>query len=206
MREMRDWEFWGWVAYGLLATSVVGDAVEQLRKRWPEMSDKLPSFFNGAFWAFLPLVLLILGSIVFVCREFGWIGSNQAVTGVVSVPQTSGLNFVKTDLKLQFFGDHRIPTEASSTNVATWFAYYSPSIQMMLRDAEGKETQGQSVGPTWAIFVTLDTPSAMRQGIVSFSNPEKAPPMEVRFANSRSMVVTANGQIPAGVVEIHIEH
>jgi len=202
---MRDWGLWEWAAYGSLALSIIGDAVEQLRKRWPDVSVKFPPFFDTAAWAFLPLTLLIVGSIIFVCRELGWVGSREYLMDGKVIPQTASLKFVKTSLRLQFFGDNRLPIAVNLQNVATWYAYYSSSIQVRFQDASGKEIEDPQVPPTWAIFVSLDLPSSYQQGIISFSNPEKASQMEVRMANSRAIIATVSGQLPSGVLEVYIQ-
>jgi len=74
---MRDWGIWEWAAYGTLALSIIGDAIEQARRRWPSMSVKLPEFFNGPLWAFFPLVFLILGTAIFLGRELGLLGNRS---------------------------------------------------------------------------------------------------------------------------------
>ena len=117
----------------------------------------------------------------------------------------AGTEFVGTSLLLQFFGDHRIPVELTAKNVASWFAYYSPSIGLKWSSSEGVEQNGPTMGPTWAIFVVFETSSLYRQGLVSFSNPELAPPLEIRSYTTKSLVVTAANSIPAGVLEISIQ-
>jgi hypothetical protein len=119
-------------------------------------------------------------------------------------PGTNTVQFVKTVPRLQFFGDQRIPKEISSDNVFSWFAYYSPSLRVTGTNAEGKVISGETQ-PTWAIFITLDTPSAYRQVITVFSNPEVTPQTEVRPSLARSIVITSNAQFPAGVLDIYVE-
>jgi hypothetical protein len=96
-------------------------------------------------------------------------------TETTSAPsQTIEPRPIKTVLRLQFFGDHRVPQAISSENIANWFAYFSPSISVTLQVPGGFE-----VPPNWAIFLTLDKPATYRQVITSFSNPEVMPLTEI---------------------------
>ena len=127
---------------------------------------------------------------------------NHSVGGV---QRTQEPQYIKTDLRLQFFGDQRIPQEVSSDNVASWFAYFSPSLAIIPKDAHGNMVAGGlEVPPNWAIFVALDKPAKFRQAIVTFSNPEIMPITDVHMANSRVIAISTRGQVPAGVLNIHI--
>ena len=202
---MREWGFWEWLAYACIAVAAIALAVDQAAKGSPALADKLAVILDTGVWHYMPLFLVIVSGITVIANQFGFVGSNNVAKNPLSEHSNLEASFIRTSLRLQFFGDYRTPIEISSRNVATWYAYYSPSMNVTFKDADGKEIGGQGMPPSWAIFITLDKPTAYRQGIVSFSNPEKAPPMEVRFATTRSMVSTVAGQVPAGVLEVHIE-
>jgi hypothetical protein len=115
------------------------------------------------------------------------------------------LQYIKTDLRLQFFGDRRIPQEVSSNNIASWFAYFSQSLAIIPKDAHGNTLAGGlEVPPNWAVFVALDKPARFRQAVVTFSNPEVMPVTDVHMANSRVIAISTRGLVPAGVLTINV--
>jgi hypothetical protein len=73
--DMRDWTFWEWMAYGMIAVSVVVTAIEQWRKRHPRGPNlpptRIPKFFGGPIWALLPPAFLVIGTGIFLLREIG---------------------------------------------------------------------------------------------------------------------------------------
>src|ERR1700742_3945131 len=96
-------------------------------------------------------------------------------------PKEPELATIKTRLRLQFFGDLRVPTELEgSQNIYRWFAEYGPSFSISARDAKtGKEISGPSMQPTWTIFVVFKDPTQYRQAVTTFSNPELLPPTQI---------------------------
>ena len=113
---------------------------------------------------------------------------------------------IRTGVKLQFFGDQRIPTEITQNNVASWFAYFSRSLTITPQDAEGHPIAGgMQIPPNWAIFISFDRPATYRQVIVDFSNPSAMPVIDRQFQNSRVLVISTRGMLPAGVLDIHTQ-
>jgi hypothetical protein len=113
---------------------------------------------------------------------------------------------IKAGIKLQFFGDYRIPVQADATNVGDWFAYFGPSLSIQPLDAAGNPMEGgMAVPPHWVLFIAFDKPVLYRQVVVSFSNSAIAPITEVRLQTSRTIVVMTRNPVPAGVMDIHIE-
>ena len=113
---------------------------------------------------------------------------------------------IRTGVKLQFFGDQRIPTEITQNNVASWFAYFSRSLTITPQDAEGHPIAGgMQIPPNWAIFISFDRPATYRQVIVDFSNPSAMPVIDRQFQNSRVLVISTRGPLPAGVLDVHTE-
>lgn len=108
----------------------------------------------------------------------------------------------KTMLRLQFFGDKRVPHEISADNIINWFAYFSPSIDVAFNDENGREISRSSTGPNWAVFLVMDRPVTYRQAIVSFSNPALMPVIDVHMATERAVLIGTRGLVPAGVLEI----
>jgi len=110
------------------------------------------------------------------------------------------------ELRLQFYGDYRIPECVSSSNVVNWFTYYSPSLSMTPLDINKNPIAGGwQIPPCWVIFINLDKPTTYKQVKVSFSNSELMPITEVRMSTTRTIAVTTRSQIPAGILEIHVE-
>ncbi|HJW42587.1 MAG TPA: hypothetical protein VJ476_15335 [Rhizomicrobium sp.] len=111
---------------------------------------------------------------------------------------------IKTGIRLQFFGDVRIPHVISSDNVATWFAYFTPSISMVPKDTDGKTIAGGfEVPPNWAIFVAIDKAASFKQVLVEFSNTDLMPVIDIQQSSSRAILISTRGLIPAGVLNIH---
>lgn len=112
---------------------------------------------------------------------------------------------IPTRLRLQFFGDHRIPTEISNNNVAVWFTYYTSSITLTPKDKDGKPLPGGfEVPPNWVIFLALDKPATYHQVLIDFSNPEKMPITDIQVSNTRVIAISTRGTMPAGVLDIHV--
>ena len=150
------------------------------------------------FWLFGIFISLFLGGI-----SVGQLNSIRELIGQKTQGSQDIKTDLKTDLRLQFFGDRRIPQEVSSDNVASWFAYFSPSLAITPKDARGNTIAGGlEIPPNWAIFVALDKPAKFRQAIVTFSNPEVMPVIDVHTANSRIIAISTRGQVPAGVLTI----
>ena len=113
--------------------------------------------------------------------------------------------YIKTGLCLQFFGDLRIPQEVSSNNVASWLAYFSPSLKVNLKNTQEDTVPGcLGIPPNWVISIALDLPAKFRQAVVSFSNPEVMPITDIHMANSRLLVIATRDQVPAGILNIHV--
>lgn len=198
---MRDWGFWEWLTYACIALAAVALAADQAIKGSTELRKRLAGLLHRPLWNYAPLVLIGISALLVVGQQLGVIGrrAQNVEPGEVQVA------FVDTTLRLQFFGDRRIPHDLGSQNVATWFAYFSPSIQVTPADDKGNRMPGGfEVPPNWVILVVLDRPSSYRQGIATFSNPEIAPPIEVRQATTRSIVVTTGALLPAGILEISL--
>jgi len=196
---MHDWGFWEWLTYAGIALAAVALAADQAIKGSPNLRKRLKGLLERPLWSYSPLGLIGLSAVLIVLQTLGIVGRHDTKTvGPEAAPA-----FVETVLRLQFFGDRRVPRDVGNQNVATWFAYYSQSVQVTPTDDKGNRLPGGfEVPPTWIILVVLERPSIYRQGIASFSNPELAPPIEVRQATTRSIVVTTGALLPAGVLEI----
>jgi hypothetical protein len=199
------WGFWEWLSYTCIAIAAIILAVDQAVKGSSTTTSYLTGIAGGPIWNYAPAFLVGLSAILIVAQRLGWVGSKTKFDTEASTHVSSSPTYIRTELRLQFFGDQRTPHEISSVNIATWFAYFSPSITLTPQDASGNPLPGGfEVPPSWAIFITVDIPSSYRQATVRFSNPEVMPITEVRMATTRSIVVTARSQFPAGVLEIAV--
>jgi hypothetical protein len=142
------------------------------------------------------LALAAVSYVVDVSDRMGWIK-----------PKEPPLQEVKTTLRLQFFGDLRVPVEIEpSENIFSWYALYGPSIQISMRNAQGESISPPSgmpgFEPTWSIFVVFKEPTKYRQIATTFSNPQLLPPTQVMGNTSRSLIFHSARLMPAGVLEI----
>jgi hypothetical protein len=200
---MSHWGFWEWLTYSCIAIAALVLAFDQAIKGSPELIARFSSLLNARTWSYAPLALICLSGLLLIGQQMGVIG--RKVQNVETGHSRQQHGFVKTSIRLQFFGDRRIPHDLARENVATWFAYYSPSIKVSPQDAEGKAMAGGfEVPPNWIVLIVFDQPTEYRQAVASFSNPEMAPPIEVRHTTTRSVVVTTSGLLPAGVLQVYL--
>jgi len=99
-----------------------------------------------------------------------------------------------TQVRLQFFGDTRIPVCVTSENVINWYANLTTF-----------HLNGAPHSFCWQVFLVFDTPVKYHQVIVTHSHPELAPTLEVKYQTHQCTVVFTNGQIPAGILTIVAE-
>jgi hypothetical protein len=121
---------------------------------------------------------------------------------VIESMQSGPPPYIKTELRLQFFGDLRVPHGVARENVAVWYAYHSPTAIIDIRDEDGNKLPVPDIPPGWAIFLTIDKAISYKQAIAEFSNSQAPIHVEVRYSDHRAIVVLVNGQIPEGVLTI----
>lgn len=198
---MSNWGFWEWLTYSCIGVAALALASDQAIKGSPEMTKQFSSLLSAPIWNYAPLVLIAVSGILILGHQFGILGSRTKTTEAPN-EQTQ---FIETSLRLQFFGDRRTPHDVGQSNVINWVSYYSPSIRMIPRDANGEIIPGtMETSPNWVIFLVFDKPVNYRQTIVNFSNPEIAPPIHVGNETMRSLFIRTDGMIPAGVLSINL--
>jgi hypothetical protein len=111
---------------------------------------------------------------------------------------------IKTDLRLQFYGDTRTPTEIYSENINGWYTLWGPYEKATLRDASGKVLSETEYPKRWDIFVIFEKPTRYKQLVVSFSGPS-FPQHEVKVQTDRFAIVDVVADIPAGALEIYAQ-
>jgi hypothetical protein len=151
--------------------------------RWPKMQRWVTDLGLG-------IGCLLLGfSICFLYIEFG--GDNEP-------------EIIRTNMRIQFYGDERIPTEVYSENISNWYAVWSPSAIIRTLDANGKEVGYQIFPKTWSIFVLFERPVKYRQLIVLFSS-SGFPSYEVKQQTQRFAIIAVSGNIPNGALEVYTQ-
>lgn len=202
---MSKWSFWDWLTYTCIAAAALVLALDQAIKGSPALLGSLSGLLARPSWNYAPLVLIGLSGVLLVLKQLNFLGKSDTGQNANLSAQDLEPKYIKTTLRLQFFGDYRIPHEVSSDNVACWFAYFSASLSITPMDESGNSIAGgMQIPPNWAIFVALDKPSKFRQAIVTFSNPEVMPVTDTHMANARVIAISTRGQIPAGVLTIQI--
>jgi hypothetical protein len=117
-------------------------------------------------------------------------------------PWSVQTNATYASVRIQFYGDDRLPTEIRNENVMDWYAYYSPSARSVYKDkATGKEETIALIPKSWAIFLVLKRPVDYREITIGFSAPG-LPVYNVLQRSQNSIVIGFSGDIPAGELEI----
>ena len=65
---MAKWGFWDWVAYLCLGIAAFGLAAGAALKEEPAMFGQLPAFFTSPRWAYVPIILFAIGSVILAVR------------------------------------------------------------------------------------------------------------------------------------------
>ena len=81
---MAHWTPWDWIAYGCLGIAALGLAVASLAKEYPDMFHWLPGFFSNSRWSFIPAILFVVATLIFIIRLL--VPSTQSGTNVVNTP------------------------------------------------------------------------------------------------------------------------
>jgi hypothetical protein len=112
---------------------------------------------------------------------------------------------VPTELRLQFFGGPKPPTEIRKKNIYSWYTLWGPSATLSLADANRNPLHQEIIVPeNWNIFVVFERPTAVEGITVSFSNPG-FPQYEIKQTTNRSVVLNVSGSIPAGFLEVYVK-
>jgi len=77
--DMKDWGFWMWLAYGMLAIAATITAADQGIKSTEGLKLSLSWLISNNIWAFSPILLIILATTLLLLHDFGYI---VAATGV----------------------------------------------------------------------------------------------------------------------------
>jgi hypothetical protein len=81
---MRDWGFFEWLAYAVMFVAAIIMAVDQGLKLSPDLLTYFSWLVSSNYWAFSPLVLILLATGILVSRGMGWIGEPKQRIGATS--------------------------------------------------------------------------------------------------------------------------
>jgi hypothetical protein len=71
---MKEWDYWTWLVYGLIAIAAFMPALGQGIKSEPAFASKFSWITNNRWWIFLPPAFIILATLVLVLHDFGFMG------------------------------------------------------------------------------------------------------------------------------------
>jgi hypothetical protein len=74
VKIMKDWTFWGWIAYGCLAISAYGTAFAKFSVEYPAMYDWLPLQIRG-YMGYVPATLVSIATIILIIQ---WMKDGRA--------------------------------------------------------------------------------------------------------------------------------
>jgi hypothetical protein len=188
---MSNWSFWDWVGYACLGIAASGLALGAIGKDNPSLFAGLPSFFLNSRWAYVPIVLFVVGSAILAVRAVYPLASEQQSPKIVQ----SVYAF------LQFSDSHSIPVEKKTTNVLSWYALFTESIYVDTQDANKKSLGGFSVPPRWTVFVLFENLARFRQMIATCKGPNN-PTCAVQFTNDRYAIISVVGDVTLSTLEI----
>jgi hypothetical protein len=136
---------------------------------------------------------------------FGWV-LMMSVHDRVTARSTEAPAEIQTSVRMQFFGDTRIPTEIHSANVKHWFVMWHPSAAISwIAPDTGAMVKGAEIPRTWTIFVLFERPVKVSEAVISFAGTG-FPMHEVKNVSERHVIAHVSGDIPAGALEIYIKH
>jgi hypothetical protein len=111
---------------------------------------------------------------------------------------------IKTSLRLQCYGDDRIPTLLLKENVYHWFTLYSASREVTLVNDQQQALLTTGMPKTWTILMLFERPALYSETKVLFSGAAPLPPYEVKSHTDRHVLVHFMADLPAGELEIYL--
>jgi hypothetical protein len=70
---MSRWTFWEWVAYASIFVAAIIIAANEGVHLAPALFERFSGVVSSPYWAFAPLVLIVLGSLILIAHELGWL-------------------------------------------------------------------------------------------------------------------------------------
>lgn len=103
-------------------------------------------------------------------------------------------------LRLQMYGDERIPTEIAVDNIWRWYYLKTKFL------AQTKENGDiQEIAAMTTLFVSFDEP--LKVGTLEVHSPDfKLPTYEVKEFNSKFAIIVFSKTLPMGIIELTIRN
>ncbi|HTQ33224.1 MAG TPA: hypothetical protein VMI30_03545 [Stellaceae bacterium] len=129
---MSKWSFFDWLAYGSLWAAGIIEAAEAALLKAREIRRRLPRLLKNRNWAFVPLGLLILATIVLVLQWNGLIDNSNAhiATSIYTPPNKNNVkeafDKIGTSKILgspigEFYSPDRVIYGRYANAIAIWF-------------------------------------------------------------------------------------
>lgn len=156
-------------------------------------------------WHVVSACLLGIGVAAFIAAFFyikSQLNTESTPSSGLKITGFSEIAPIQTpvELRLQFFGGEREPTELRRIGVLSWYTVWSHEVKARLIKDSG-ETEDKTVYPrVWTIFVVFERPTKINQLIVDSTT--SLPPYQINFLNTIYAVMTTTGDIPAGMITI----
>ena len=103
---MPSWSFWDWLTYICIGVAALVLALDQAIKGSPQLLGNLSGLLAKPSWNYAPLALIGLSGVLILLKQFGIVGAKDANHNVELAAQNPDIKYIKTGLRLQFFGDH----------------------------------------------------------------------------------------------------
>jgi hypothetical protein len=200
---MSHWSFWDWVGYTCIFIAAIGLALSALPERTRSMFESWP-IFTSPNWSFMPAILLVVATIIFIVRLFASNESKplKAEVGSAGAPPINLASaptplIADSQLTLHTYGDARWPTRISETNVWRYF-YLRNVLTIIGNNGEKREI----IFPN--LFLVFDKPA--NSGTVDVSSPDFKLPKHTShdLNNNRYVIITFEEDLPAGTLEIRV--
>lgn len=93
--RMAGWTFWEWVAYGGLLVAAIILAADAGIKIEPELMQTLPAWLFSPYFAFSPLVLIIMSSVILAVKALRYASSSSSYHTAGSTQDSMGSGQVR---------------------------------------------------------------------------------------------------------------
>jgi len=84
---MKKWTFWEWLSYATLWIAALVIALDtSLKLTSGLLRQEVTGLLESPVWGFSPLALVIVGTVIFILRQLGWINHVQLTLGDAAEP------------------------------------------------------------------------------------------------------------------------
>jgi hypothetical protein len=98
-----------------------------------------------------------------------------------------------------------VPSAIKLENVRFWYSYYFPKLHLEFHGEAGQSQPGFTSPENWLIFVLFEEKTYYRQAIARFYGEGRTPQVQVRESRADCLIITLEGDIPPGHLDIYVE-